>query len=66
MRIRTIGVLALALTGAGAWGQETVTASYNGYPVPIMPDYWDTISIVSVTVPKAVKMTKVTAKVKIE
>ena len=66
MRIRTIGVLALALTSAGAWGQETVTASYNGYPVPIMPDYWDTVSIASVTVPKALKMTKVTAKVKIE
>jgi uncharacterized protein (TIGR03437 family) len=66
MRNRVIG-LVLLLTGLGSavLAQDTVTASYNGYPIPIMPDYWDTISVASITVPKALKMTKVTVKVNI-
>jgi uncharacterized protein (TIGR03437 family) len=60
--------IALTMTTGGAWAQaqDTVTASYNGYPVAILPDYWDTISAVFVTVPRAFKMTKVTAKVVID
>src|SRR6187431_988875 len=71
MTVKTqIGVLAmLTMAFAGSsWGQaqETVTASYNGYPVAILPDDYDTISVVFVTVPKAFKISKVTAKVAID
>jgi uncharacterized protein (TIGR03437 family) len=66
MRNRVLGlVLVLSGLGSAVWAQDTVTASYNGYPIPIMPDYWDTISVASITVPKALKMTKVTVKVNI-
>jgi len=66
MTNRVLG-LALLLSGLGSvvLAQDTVTASYNGYPVPIMPDYWDTISVATITVPKALKITKVTAKINI-
>jgi uncharacterized protein (TIGR03437 family) len=63
---RLVGlVLVLSGLAGTAWAQDTVTVTYNGYPIPIMPDYWDTISVATITVPKALKMTKVTAKVNI-
>jgi len=66
MRNRIAALLLLFSTLSGfAWAQDTVTASYNGFPIPIMPDYWDTISVAYITVPRALKMTKVTAKVNI-
>lgn len=66
MRNRVLGlVLLISGLGCAVFAQDTVTASYNGYPIPIMPDYWDTISVATITVPKALKITKVTAKVNI-
>jgi uncharacterized protein (TIGR03437 family) len=63
-QIRTVAMLGMAFAGS-SWAQapETITVSYNGYPVTILPDDWDTISAVFVTVPKAFKITKITARV---
>ena len=66
MRKQVAGVvLLLSALGGRGWAQDTVTASYNGYAIPIMPDYWDIISVASVTVNRALKVTKVTARVNI-
>lgn len=66
MRNRVLGLVVLSCgLGSAVLAQDTVTASYNGYPIPIMPDYWDTISVATITVPKALKITKVTAKINI-
>ena len=70
MKNRYVAVLALALTAGGIHGvaqaqESTVTASYNGYPIAILPDYYDTIAVAFINVPRALKMTKVTAKVQI-
>ncbi|HYI97559.1 MAG TPA: proprotein convertase P-domain-containing protein [Bryobacteraceae bacterium] len=68
MKNRYIAVLALALTAGGIQGlaqESTVTASYNGYPIAILPDYYDTIAVAFINVPRALKITKVTAKVQI-
>ncbi len=65
-KIGALALVFLALGGiGGAQAQDTVTASYNGYAIPIMPDYWDTIAVAYITVPRALKMTKVTIKVNI-
>jgi uncharacterized protein (TIGR03437 family) len=69
MKNKYLVVLAIALTaGSNALAQTaetTVTASYNGYPVTILPDYYDVISVAFISVPRALKITKVTAKVQI-
>jgi uncharacterized protein (TIGR03437 family) len=57
--ILTLGVLA-ASTLAQA---QTFTYSYNGLPLPIYPDDWDTITVVSLFVPRSMTLTKVTATV---
>jgi len=56
-----------ATLAAGALAQttETVTYSYSGYPIPILTDDADVISVAGIIVPRALKMTKVTAKVNI-
>ncbi len=70
MKNKYLVVLAVALTCAGSNGwaqsvQSTVTASYNGYPITILPDYYDVISVAFISVPRALKITKVTARVQI-
>ena len=69
MKNKYLVVLAIALTaGSNALAQSaesTVTASYNGYPITILPDYYDVISVAFINVPRALKITKVTAKVQI-
>jgi hypothetical protein len=44
----------------------TVTYDYNGLPLPILPDSADVITLATVTVPRALKTTKVTAKVQLQ
>src|SRR5215203_115264 len=69
MKNRYIAVLALAIAAGANQGfaqTTTVTASYNGFPVAILPDDYDTISVAFVNVNRALKMTKVTAKVQID
>ena len=60
-------ILAGAFLSGMAMGQttETVTYSYNGNAVPIFADSADVISIATIYVPKALKITKVTAKVQV-
>lgn len=67
MKISYPLVLAAALVTSMAMGQttETVTYSYNGNAVPIFADEADIISIATIYVPKALKISKVTAKVQI-
>ena len=48
---------------ASATAQVTVTHSYNGFPVFIATDDADLISVASIAVPEAIKITKVTARV---
>ncbi|HYI97957.1 MAG TPA: proprotein convertase P-domain-containing protein [Bryobacteraceae bacterium] len=51
-----------------ALAQTTATATYayNGLPLPILTDSADTITVASITVPRALKMTKVTAQIQIQ
>jgi uncharacterized protein (TIGR03437 family) len=68
MKTRYCAILALALAAGGSNGlaqESTVTASYNGYPITILPDYYDVVSVAFINVPRALKITKVTAKVQI-
>jgi uncharacterized protein (TIGR03437 family) len=51
-----------------AFAQQPATATYafNGLPLAILPDSADVISVASIVVPRALKMTKVTAQVQIQ
>ena len=42
---------------------QTFTYTYSGLPMPVYPDAWDTVSAVSILVPKSIAITKVTAAV---
>jgi len=44
----------------------TVTHAYNGLALPIATDSADVITVATITVPRALKMTKVTAQVQIQ
>lgn len=43
-----------------------MTYTFSGFAVPILPDSSDVISLVSIIVPRALKMTKVTAQVQLQ
>ena len=64
VKILLIALITIAL----CQGQttETVTATYNGYAVPIYPDDWDSTAVAAVTVSKALKMSTVTVRVNIQ
>jgi len=50
-----------------AFGQtQTFTYTYSGLPMPIYPDDWNTVSIISLMVPKSLSVTKVTASVGVQ
>jgi uncharacterized protein (TIGR03437 family) len=46
--------------------QETVTYSYSGLPIAIFSDDADVISVAAITVPRALTITSVTARVQID
>jgi uncharacterized protein (TIGR03437 family) len=55
-------ILALGVLAAATVGQaQTFTYSYNGLPLPIYPDDWDTITVISILVPRSMTLSKVTA-----
>jgi hypothetical protein len=57
--------VALSVTGV-SWGQtQTTTASYNGLPIFIANDGADTISVASIIVPNALKVTNLTVRLQI-
>src|SRR4051812_21127064 len=51
-----------------AVSQQSVTAtySYNGLPLSILPDGADVITLATITFPRALKTTKVTAQVQLQ
>jgi uncharacterized protein (TIGR03437 family) len=60
-------VLCLSASYRG-FAQQNVTATYsfNGLPIPILNDAANVISIANIVVPRAIKMTKVTAQVQLQ
>jgi uncharacterized protein (TIGR03437 family) len=57
-------MLAAALLAPLAFSQtQTITYSYSGIPLPIYPDDWDTITVISLFVPRSMTISKVTAAV---
>jgi subtilisin-like proprotein convertase family protein len=58
----------LLLAGFSAFAQQavTVTYTYSGLPLPIFIDSAEVISIAQITVPRALKMTKMTTQVQIQ
>lgn len=60
-------LLALAVIAPLAFGQsQTFTYSYSGLPIPIYPDDWNTVSVISLMVPRSIAVTKVTASVTVQ
>jgi uncharacterized protein (TIGR03437 family) len=56
------------LAGSGpaqAQMQETVTYTWNGFPLGIFPDNADVISVIEIFVPRALEVSKVTAGVQV-
>ena len=45
---------------------QTFTYTYSGLPIPIYPDDWDTVSVATIFVPRAIAITKVTAAVQVQ
>ena len=58
-------ILAASFT-ALAQTTATVTYAYNGLALPILTDSADVITVANITVPRALKMTKVTAQIQIQ
>jgi len=57
----------ILVAGSTAFAQQsTVTYAYNGLPLAILPDSADVITVATIVVPSALKMTKVTAQVQIQ
>jgi uncharacterized protein (TIGR03437 family) len=58
----------VCLSAYGALAQQSVTATYtySGLPVPVFNDGADVISIAGITVPRALKMTKVTVQLQVQ
>src|SRR5262249_13690960 len=69
LRVYLIAAVAITipLAPGAAWAQQTsVTYSYNGFPLAIMPNYRDFINIADVGVSQGVKITKVNARVQLQ
>jgi uncharacterized protein (TIGR03437 family) len=58
----------ILMAGCSVFAQQTVTATYtyNGLPLPILVDSADVITVATIAVPRAIKMTKVTAQIQIQ
>jgi uncharacterized protein (TIGR03437 family) len=67
-KIATMAVSVILMAGLPALAQQTVTVtySYNGLPLPIFTDEADVITIANITVPRALKMSKVTVQLQIQ
>jgi uncharacterized protein (TIGR03437 family) len=57
--------VAVSLTLVCSGQAQTITASYNGLPLPIANDAADTISVASIVVPVAFKVTNLTVRLQI-
>src|SRR5947209_7576471 len=60
-------LLALVAFGPLLFGQtQTYTYSYDGLPLTIYPDNWNTVAVASIFVPRSIMISKVTVAVKVE
>lgn len=67
MKSTVIAGSMMLLAGWTAFAQQaTVTYAYNGLPLLIPVDSADVITVATITVPRALKMTKVTAQIQIQ
>jgi uncharacterized protein (TIGR03437 family) len=69
MSRRNIALVAgFLIANCAIFAQQPVTANftYHGLPLAILPDSADVITVANITVPRAIKMTKVTAQVQIQ
>lgn len=68
VRNRLIAGSIILMAGCSAFAQQSVTATYafNGLPLPILRDSADVITLAEIVVPRALKMTKVTAQIQIQ
>ena len=69
MRTRVLAAWILAgVASMAAWAQQavTVTYTYSGLPLPIFTDSADVISVAEIVIPRAIRMTKVTAQVNLQ
>jgi uncharacterized protein (TIGR03437 family) len=57
-------MLALGLLASTAFSQtQTFTYSYSGLPLPIYPDDWNTVTVITLLVPRSLAISRVTASV---
>ena len=60
-------LLVLALAAPFVFGQtQTFTYSYSGLPLPIYPDDWNTVTAISLMVPRSLTVSKVTATLNLQ
>ena len=61
-----LAAVTLLSTPIGRAQNVTFTYSYNGPPLPILRDSYDVISVANLSVPRPIRITKVTANVEID
>jgi uncharacterized protein (TIGR03437 family) len=60
-------ILSLVMGAPLLFGQaQTFTYTYSGLPIPIYPEDWDSVSVATIFVPRAISITKVTASVQVQ
>jgi uncharacterized protein (TIGR03437 family) len=60
-------ILALVVFAPLAFGQpQTFTYTYSGLPLPVYPDDWDTVTVISMFVPRSISISKVTVGVTVQ
>jgi len=63
---KTLLVLGMFAPMAFAQTQQTLTYTYSGLPIPIYPDDWNTISAISMFVPRSLSVSKVTVSLTVQ
>lgn len=64
--MRKLIVTLLAFVPLAFTQTQTFTYSYNGLPLPIYPDDWNTVTVIRMFVGKSIQISKVTASVQVQ
>jgi uncharacterized protein (TIGR03437 family) len=64
--VRKLIVTLLAFVPLAFAQTQTFTYTYTGLPLPVYPDDWNTVAVISMFVGKSIQITKVTASVQVE
>ncbi len=64
--MRKLIVTLLAFVPLAFAQTQTFTYTYTGLPLPVYPDDWNTVAVISMFVGKSIQITKVTASVQVE